>query len=166
MRLALLAAPLLGTACVTQSSLQPQEAWSADRHSRISVEPCRSRAAIAPELEARATRELEEELADSGVFELAAGAGVIATCDIELFEEGSAFKRWIAPGLAPSLAQVAVTLWDQPGDHEIVRVRGKAAVREGGLYTIGADRYILSTALDEVVDQLVEWTRGSRGTLP
>ena len=167
MRLALLAASLVGAACATQSKVRSQEAWSPERHTRISVEPCRSRTANPDaEIEARATRNLEEELGDSGVFEVAQGAGVVATCDIEMFEEGNAFERWIQGGTYPTLAQVAVTLWEQPGDRELISVRGKAAVRSGGLYTIGADRYILSAAMDEVVEQLVTWTGSKGGATP
>jgi hypothetical protein len=146
--------------CVTESSIRSEGAWSSESHTRISVERCTSRRALVePEIETRATANLEEELAESGVFQVVQGASVIATCDIESFEEGNAFERWIMPGSYPTLAQVAVTLWEQPGDRELVSVRGKAAVREGGLYTIGADRYILGAAMREVVEQLIAWTR-------
>jgi hypothetical protein len=114
-----------------------------------------------PKLEAKATQALESELAGSGVFEIVQAGDVIATCDLELFAEGNAFERWLDPGSSssPTIAQVAVTLWEQPGDRELISVRGKAAVRAGGLYTVGADHYILPTAMDEVVDQLVEWAK-------
>ena len=167
MRFALVALVSLATACVTESGVRTERAWSSESHTRISVEPCgSSRAEVDPEIESRATRDLEEELAGSGVFEVVQDAGVIATCDIEMFEEGNAFERWIEPGTYPTLAQVAVTLWEQPGDRELVSVRGKASVRSGGLYTIGADRYILSTAMDEVVAQLVAWTASQGGGTP
>ena len=153
---------LLATmACVTQSSVQAERPFVADHHARVSVEPCRSRMAEPdPGLEASATKALRDKLARSEVFELVPAGDVIATCDLELFAEGNAFERWLVPGWNPTLAQVAVTLWEQPGDHELVSVRGKAAVRSGGLYTVGADHYILPTAMDEVVEQLVEWARG------
>jgi hypothetical protein len=164
-RLALVPVGCALIACVTDSRLRVEDEYASDRHSRVSIEPCRSRARNPdPELEARATEALRSKLEESGVFAVAPDGGVIASCDIELFEAGSALERWVSPGSSPSLAQVAVTLWEQPGDRELVSVRGKAAVREGGLYTIGADRYILSTAMDEVVDQLIEWTRGEGGS--
>lgn len=166
--LVLAALACLATACETQSATRRETDWSSRRHTRISIEPCRSRAANAdPEIEARATKDLTEELAASGVFEVGQGdASVVATCDIEMFEEGNAFERWIEPGTYPTVAQVAVTLWEQSGDRDLIRVRGKAAVRKGGLYTIGADRYILSTAMDEIVQQLVEWAEGRGGDEP
>ena len=147
-------------ACVTQSSVQTERPFVADHHTRVSIEPCRSRMAKeGPDVEASATKALRDKLAGSGVFEVVQTGDVIATCDLELFAEGNAFERWKEPGSDPTLAQVAVTLWEQPGDRELITVRGKAAVREGGLYTVGADQYILPTAMDEVVDRLVAWTR-------
>jgi hypothetical protein len=164
-RLALVPVGCALIACVTDSSLRVEDAYASDRHARVAIEPCRSRVEHPDsEIEARATEALRSKLAESGAFEVVADGDVVASCDIELFEAGSALGRWLSPGSSPSLAQVAVTLWEQPGDRELVSVRGKAAVREGGLYTIGADRYILSTAMDEVVDQLVEWARGGGGS--
>jgi hypothetical protein len=164
MRLMIVAVMCSIGACMTEGNLRTERAYSAERHRTVSVEPCRSRSeGLSAEVEQRATEALRARLAESGVFQVVSDGGVIASCDLELFDEGSAIKRWIWPGWGPTLAQVAVTLWEQPGDHELVSVRGKAAVREGGLYTVGADRYILSTAMDEVVDQLVEWTRAQGG---
>ena len=39
-------------------------------------------------------------------------------------------------------------------------VIGEARVSIGGLYTIGADFYIVPTAVDEVIRKLEAWVRG------
>jgi hypothetical protein len=41
-------------------------------------------------------------------------------------------------------------------------LRSQGAVKGGGLYTIGADQYILGVAVDEVVKQLHEWAAAGR----
>ncbi len=46
------------------------------------------------------------------------------------------------------------------GPATLLIVQGNAAVKGGGLYTLGAEGYILGTAGDDAVRQMTDWARG------
>jgi len=46
----------------------------------------------------------------------------------------------------------------------LIIARGNATVAGGGLYSIGADTYIVASAVDEVVRQLRAWATGESST--
>lgn len=157
---------LLASGCVTQSAplLPERSAAPADRV--VQVQPCQDRSAFTGRnLEAETTQALIEKVRASGLFEIREGASISLICDIERFEEGSALKRWVWPTWGATIAQVAVSVWQQPGDRVLATFRGQASVRAGGLYTVGADQYILGVAVDAVVAQMKAWVSSSRPPL-
>ncbi len=152
---------LLTWGCVTQSaSILPQgSAAPADRV--VQVQPCQDRSGFTDRnLGAETTRALIEKVRASRLFGVREAAPLSLTCDIEKFEEGSALKRWVWPTWGATIAQVAVSVWEQPGDRVLATFRGQASVRAGGLYTVGADQYILGVAVDEIVAQMRAWVSG------
>jgi len=40
-------------------------------------------------------------------------------------------------------------------------LRSRSSVEGGGLYTIGADQYILNVAFNDIIKQMEAWTKGS-----
>lgn len=145
--------------CATQSAVQVQQPFEPAKHRTVRIEPCQDRTGFegTRDLAGEATRVLTEKVAATKLFEVAADAPLVLTCDIERFAEGSAFKRWLMPGWGATQAAVAVIVWEKPGDKMLATLRSQSSVSAGGLYTIGADQYILSVAFDEIVKQLEAW---------
>jgi Domain of unknown function (DUF4410) len=158
---------LLTLGCVTQSvSILPERsAAPADRV--VQVQPCQDRSGFTGrDLGAEATRALIKKVRAFGLFEIREEAPLSLTCDIERFEEGSALKRWVWPTWGATIAQVAVSVWEQPGDRVLATFRGQASVRAGGLYTVAADQYILGVAVDEIVARMKAWVSGAIAAPP
>jgi hypothetical protein len=125
----------------------------------VRIERCQDRTGKqrARNLAKEATKTLTEKLGASDLFDVADGAPFLVSCDIERFVEGSAAQRWLLPGWGQTLAQVKVGVWRLP-DHSIVATFvSKAQVRAGGLYTIGADQYIVDVAMNDIVRQMEDW---------
>lgn len=155
---------LLTWGCVTQSASILPERSAAPSDRVVQVQPCRDRSGFTGRnLEPETTRTLIEKVRASGLFKIRDGAPVSLICDIEKFEEGSALKRWVWPTWGATIAQVAVSVWEQPGDRVLATFRGQASVRAGGLYTVGADQYILGVAVDAIVAQMKAWVSGPIG---
>jgi hypothetical protein len=152
---------------VTQSASILPERSAAPSDRVVQVQPCQDRSGFTGRnLEAETTRALIEKVSASGLFKIREGAPVSLICDIERFEEGSALKRWVWPTWGATIAQVAVSVWEQPGDRVLATFRGQASVRAGGLYTVGADQYILGVAVDAIVAQMKAWVSGPIGAPP
>ncbi len=151
---------LLG--CETASMVQVQQPFEKPQQSQIRIERCNNRTDYqgAQDLESEATRTLTEKLQESGLFEIVTDAPLVLTCDIERFAEGSAAKRWLMPGWGTTQAEVVVMVWEKPGDKVLASFRSETAVRAGGLYTVGADQYILAAVFDDIIKQLRAWVQG------
>ena len=59
------------------------------------------------------------------------------------------------------MADVAVTVWDVKTQKLLITERSQAAVKGGGLYTVGADEAILRIAFDDAVKKLTAWAHGT-----
>jgi hypothetical protein len=148
--------------CATQRTVQIQEPFKPTNRREVYIESCVNRSDFkgSRDIAAEATRVFEEKLKDAGLFELTADASLVLTCDIERFAEGSALKRWTMPGWGATQAQVVVVVWEKPGYKVLASFRSEATVKSGGLYTVGADRYIFGVAFDDIVRQLKAWVTG------
>ncbi|AJG19141.1 DUF4410 domain-containing protein [Cupriavidus basilensis] len=121
----------------------------------LQVQACVDRTGYAGrDLGREATEALTAKLKEAAGFELEPDGRYVLTCDISAFEEGSAFKRWLLPSWGTTSGQVAVMITDSATGETIALVRGRATVQAGGLYSVGADKIILASAIDDVVRQL------------
>ena len=149
--------------CTTVSTVDIQQTFDTTKQRKIRIEPCTNRTNYqgSRDLAAEATATFTEKMRQSGLFEITPDAQLVLTCDVERFEEGSAAKRWLMPGWGATQAEVVVMVWEKPEDKILATFRSEAAVKAGGLYTIGADQYIFGAAFDDVVKQMKGWTSGS-----
>jgi len=130
----------------------------------IRLSPCVDRTGTAGrDLGREATEAFLAKLQAATEFEISPDARYVVNCDVSAFAEGSAFKRWLMPGWGATAGQVAVMVTDSRSGDTIAIIRGNATVAGGGLYTIGADRVILASALDDVVRQMRELAARSGG---
>jgi hypothetical protein len=149
--------------CTTVSTVDIQQSLEATKLRKIRIEACTDRTGYqgSRDLGGEATRSLTEKMQKSGLFEITPDAQFVLTCDIERFEEGSAAKRWLLPGWGATQAEVVVMVWGKPEDKILATFRSEAAVKAGGLYTIGADKYIFGVAFEDVLKQMKRWMSGS-----
>lgn len=149
--------------CATQSATMIQQPFESDKYRIVQITPCVNRTDYkgTHDLPTEATRTFTDKVRESGLFEIAPDAKLVLTCDIERFEEGSAVKRWVMEGWGATQAQVVVMVWQKPDDKVLATFRTEAAVKSGGLYTIGADHYIFGAAFDDIVKQLKAWIKGN-----
>jgi len=162
-----IATALLMSGCATaQSAIMTQEPFQGGERPVMKVEYCQDLTGSTQtrNLQEEGTRLLTEKLQTSGRFEISPDAPLALRCAIEGFAEGSALKRWAGPWAGGTTkATVAVTVWDMVRDKMLTLVRTQAVVEGGGLYSMGADRYILGAAFDDVVKQLEVWAQGPDG---
>lgn len=127
----------------------------------VRLEPCIDRTETpGRNLGLEATRAFEEKIRATKEFVVRDNARFALACDVSGFVEGSAVKRWILPGWGATVGQVSAMLTDTRTGEVAVLARGNATVAAGGLYTIGADTYIVASAVDEAVRQLRGWATG------
>lgn len=112
------------------------------------------------DLSADATAAFVEALNQSHEFSVDPQAPYELTCDVSNFLEGSAVRRWLMPGWGATVGQIAAMITDSRTGETVLIVRGSATVNSGGLYTIGADTYILRTAVNDAVRQMATWAHG------
>ena len=128
----------------------------------IQVLPCINRTEYAArDIGKEATSALLDKLAAVNEFDVDVKGRYVLACDISTFVEGSAFKRWLMPGWGATTGQIAVMVTDSTTGETVAIVRGHATVAAGGLYSVDADRIILSSALDDVVQQLRQLAAGA-----
>jgi hypothetical protein len=161
-RYLLLTLALFLAGCATQSATMIRQPFESDKYRKVQIMPCINRTDYkgTHDLATEATRTFANKVRESGLFEIALDAKLIMTCDIERFEEGSAVKRWVMDGWGATQAQVVVMVWQKPDDKVLATFRSEAAVRSGGLYTIGADYYIFGAAFSDIIKQLKAWVKG------
>jgi len=154
--------------CTTVSTVDIQQSFETTKQRKIRIEPCINRTDYqgSRDLAGEATRSLTEKMQQSSLFEITPDAQLVLTCDIERFQEGSAAKRWLMPGWGATQAEVVVMVWEKPEDKILATFRSEAAVKAGGLYTIGADQYIFGAAFDDTLKQMKSWTSGSPSEKP
>lgn len=162
LRLVLLSLLPLLAGCETYSAPNiraPAPAAGTAKARLLKIEPCRDLTEMerARDLGGEGTKALTEKLIASNYFDVGEEAPFLVSCDIERFIEGSAFQRWIAPGWGQTLAQVKVGVWLLPSEDIVATFVSKAQVKAGGLYTIGADQYIIDVAMSDIVRQMEVW---------
>ena len=114
-------------------------------------------------LAADATTLIAKGLAAIPAIEVRDDAPVVLDCEVTKFVEGSAFTRWLGV-LRPlsktegaTVAQVAIMLTDIHDQSTLVIIQGNTTVNTGGFLTVGADEYILNSAVDQAVSKLRAW---------
>ena len=131
----------------------------------VRLEPCIDRTETQGRtLALEATHAFDEKIRATKEFVVREGARFRLACDVSGFVEGSAVKRWILPGWGATVGQVSAMLTDTTTGEIVIIARGNATVAGGGLYSIGADTYIVASAVDEVVRQLSAWATGESST--
>jgi hypothetical protein len=159
-----LAPLILLAACQTASTVDVSARPAASGPITLILQPCTDRTGT-PErdLAAEATQAFKNTLANTKDFVVTNDGRYRLICEVADFRAGSAFERWLVPGLGQTVGKVSAMVTDTKTGQTETTVIGEARVSTGGLYTIGADSYIVPTAVDEVVRKLEAWLHGEVG---
>ena len=150
--------------CATQSAAVVKAPFSPARYRAVKIEPCQDLTGFAGtrNMKEEGTRILTEKVKAMNLFEISTDAPLVLTCDIESFAEGSAVRRWFGPlAQGDTHATVAVIVWEAPGDKMLALMRSRSSVERGGLYTTGADQYILDVAFNDTMSPIECCMEGS-----
>jgi len=160
----LLLSVLLLAACQTTSTVDVLARPRTSGPITLSLSPCTDRTGTkGRDLALEATQAFQKALSKTNDFVIAEDGRFRLSCEVTDFREGSAFQRWLLPGTGQTAGKVAAMVMDaQTGETQTIVV-GEARVSSGGLYTIGADSYIVPSAVDEVIQKLRAWARGEIG---
>jgi hypothetical protein len=150
--------------CATQSADQYLRPLDTGKYKTLRIEPCIDRTGLsgARNIAAEATESLREKITKSDLFEVNQNGELMITCDVVRFVEGSAIKRWIWPGWGATKAKITAMVWERSNQTVLAIFSSVAKVEAGGLYTIGADQYIIGVAVNDVVEKLTNWVQGKR----
>lgn len=70
------------------------------------------------------------------------------------YEPGSAFGRWLLPGLGTTVCTVHAELLDKKTGALVGRMEARQTVSFGGAYSIGAEHYICRRAADDLISEI------------
>lgn len=99
---------------------------------------------------------LNEALGKEGLLWMGGSSGehLIITSKIVEYKKGSAFLRWLMPGLGATVLSVKCELKETTTDKIIASVKAQRSVWGGGLYTVGAWQTVLDSTAKDVVEEL------------
>ncbi len=134
-----------------------------DGRVQLAAAPCTSRAhARGRDLAAEATRRFATNLQTAPEFVLAGEGRYRLSCEVIDYQEGSPIKRWIMPGWGQTAGKVSATVTDSSTGQAVLIITGEERLGAGGLYSVGAESYIVDSAIDDLVRQLRAWARGEQ----
>jgi hypothetical protein len=143
---------LLLAGCQTTSTVEVLAKPQTSGPITLALTPCTDRTGTkGRDLALEATQAFRKALSKANDFVIAEDGRFRLSCEVTDFREGSAFQRWLLPSTGQTAGKIAAMVTDaQTGETQTIVV-GEARVSGGGLYTIGADSYILPSAVDEVI---------------
>lgn len=152
------------TSCATQSANQYLKPFDTIKYRSMRVDPCVDRTGIVStrDLSKEANQSLYEEISSIGLFAVKPDGDLTLSCDIERFVEGSALKRWLWPGWGATKAKITVMVWERSSQTVLAILSSVATVESGGLYTIGADHYIMEVAIKDIISKIKRWSQGKK----
>lgn len=103
--------------------------------------------------------QLEDQLDQNGLLatETTDGHSYILSAEIVDYEPGSAFGRWLFPGVGSTVLSVECAFYD--GETMIGTITAVRSVEAGGAYTIGAWKSIFETVAKDIVVELKQKLR-------
>jgi hypothetical protein len=155
-RVMTLAIAISSAGCATQSVNQYVRPFDAGKYKTVRIQPCTNRTGTdsSRNIADEATQSLNKKIADSGLFAIKTDGELMLSCDVESFVEGNALKRWFLPGWGATKAKISVMVWEAASQTVLTVLTSIATVESGGLYTVGADQYIIDVAINDIVSQL------------
>ena len=89
-------------------------------------------------------------------------APIILKSKLIEYEPGSAFSRWLLPGLGTTICTVDAELLDKPTGALIGRLHSRQTVSFGGAYSIGAENYICKRVADDLIADIDKKVKGQQ----
>ena len=165
---------LLVSACVTgkPSFVWVEKGVSFAGYQRIEVAPVQDEtggrdetgAAFGIDVPGKITDYLKSKLKEKGYMlqddtQVTAHALVIQTHLVK-YEPGSAFGRWLGSGIGRTRCTIRSVLVDKKTGNVLGEIVVPEAVSEGGLFSVGADSWILGTVAQNLVEEVDRLIKG------
>jgi Domain of unknown function (DUF4410) len=157
-RLALAALVVLA-ACATKPDMKVEQGVSLSRFTQVEVASAQNETGIAEN--DRAANNFEQDLTSAlrsqGISVTASGppgATLIVKPALVHYEAGSAVSRWILPGSGRTQATVSAALIDKATGQSVGDVASTQQVAAGGLFSVGADRWILTQLANGMANEI------------
>lgn len=160
---------LLIAGCVTPSGTSDtwiREGVDLSQYQSIEVLPVTDSTGVSHDLEVSTllTQLLHDKIESTGYLhkseESKNGSVVKLQADLFDYEAGSALGRWAAPGAGKAKCVVRSVLVDAQSGQTVAEMVTVKEVSEGGLYSVGAEKYILDAAAEEIAERLSTYLRG------
>lgn len=152
---------ILVAGCQTTSTMEVSARPATSGSITLILSPCTDRTGTTGrDLGAEATQAFRKALAKTSDFVVTDDGRYRLVCEVTDFRAGSAIQRWLLPGTGQTAGKVSAMVTDAETGETQTIIIGEARVGSGGLYTIGAESYIVPTAVDEVVQKLRKRVRG------
>lgn len=83
-----------------------------------------------------------------------APASIVIKTKLLEYEPGSAFGRWLLPGVGTTICTVTAEILDKKTGALVGRLDSRQTVSFGGAYSIGAENYICKRVADDLIGEL------------
>jgi hypothetical protein len=153
---------LLVSGCASTPAVRMESAEPLRKYGIFEVEPVSNDTGktFAFDIAEEFANQIRSQLESKGYI-VASGSGgtddaLIIRCSIASYAPGSAFTRWLAPGAGKTQATVLTSLVDKRTGSAVGEMLSAEAVGGGGLYSVGADRWILEKIAKGIVEKIEE----------
>ncbi len=158
---------LVGSGCASTPVVHVAQGVSWSKYQVLEVVPVENKTGKAEDSEvtAKLTQAIKSSLIDKGYTvteEPAAHLNVLVVkSTLIAYEPGSAVVRWLAqPFAGKTQITLMTSLIDKKTGEEIADFLSADAVTGGGLYSVGADKWILGTVAQGVVKEIDQRMKG------
>ena len=86
---------------------------------------------------------------------------LIVESDLMVYVLGSAFKRWLAPGAGKTQCTIKSRLLDKLTNQLVAETVAAKEIGAGGLYSVGAEEWILEEAASEIASETSKLMSGT-----
>ena len=83
-----------------------------------------------------------------------APASIVMKAKLLEYEPGSAFGRWLLPGVGTTICTVSAEILDKKTGALVGRLDSRQTVSFGGAYSVGAENYICKRVADDLIGEL------------
>jgi hypothetical protein len=154
---------LICTSCVPPSGTSDvwiKEGKDLTQYKTVEVQPVSDSTGITHELDISGvlTQLLIENIEAAGYLHKPGGIQnyPVLTLQVQItdYQKGNALARWVAPGVGKAKCVIRSALIDKQSAQVIGEILTIKEVTASGLYSVGAENYILEDAAEEIAEKL------------
>jgi TolB-like protein len=154
-------------ACATTPDVKMEQGVTLARFTQVEVAPAQNETGIAENEQAANTfqKDLVSALRSNGISVTQSGTPgttLVVIPTLVHYEAGSAVSRWIVPGSGRTQATVSAALIDKASGQSLGDLASTQQVAGGGLFSVGADRWVLTQLANGLANEIGARLRGEQ----